>query len=165
MNFTKDDVNQIRIAGLVHDIGKIGIKEEILNKAGGLDNDEWAEIKRHPEAGFRILSTTIEFSEISEFVLQHHERWNGSGYPNGLKGEEIPIEARIIAVADAYDAMTTERTYKNAFSKYEAINELKRCSGTQFDPEIVEAFVNKVIPSNSNFGEGEINETVSKWTF
>ena len=154
MNFIKDDVNQIRIAGMVHDIGKIGIKEEILNKSGSLDNDEWAEIKRHPEAGWRILSATIEFSEVSEFVLRHHERWNGSGYPNGLKGEEIPIEARIIAVADAYDAMTSERTYKNAYSKDEAINELKRCSGTQFDPEIVEAFVNKVIPYNSNFGEG-----------
>lgn len=151
MDFDKDDVNQIRIAGLVHDIGKIGIKENILNKAGRLDNDEWEEMKKHPEAGWRILITTIEFSEISKFVLRHHERWNGSGYPNGLKGEEIPIEARIIAVADAYDAMTSERTYKNAYSKDEAINELTRCSGTHFDPKIVDVFVNQVLPYNSNF--------------
>jgi diguanylate cyclase (GGDEF)-like protein/PAS domain S-box-containing protein len=151
MNFKKDDVNQIRIAGLVHDIGKIGIKEGILNKAGSLDQDEWAEMKRHPEAGWRILSTTIEFSEVSEFVLRHHEKWDGSGYPNRLKGEEIPIEARIIAVADAYDAMTSERSYKSAYGRDEAVYELKRCSGTQFDPEIVEVFVNHVIPNNSNF--------------
>lgn len=153
MNFINDDVNQIRIAGLIHDIGKIGIKEEILNKAGSLDHDEWAAIKKHPEAGWRILSTTTEFSEVSEFVLRHHERWDGSGYPNGLKGEEIPIEARIIAVADAYDAMTSERSYKKACSKDEAITELKRCSGTHFDPQIVAAFVNKVMPHNSNFRE------------
>ncbi|WP_373482650.1 HD domain-containing phosphohydrolase [Acetobacterium sp.] len=157
MNFIKDDVNQIRIAGLVHDIGKIGIKEEILNKAGSLDHDEWAAIKKHPEAGWRILSTTVDFSEVSEFVLRHHEKWDGSGYPNGLKGEEIPIEARIIAVADAYDAMTSERSYKKACSKDEAIDELKRCSGTHFDPEIVAAFVNKVMPQNSNFGKGGNN--------
>ena len=159
MNFIYDDVNQIRIAGLIHDIGKIGIKEEILNKAGSLDNDEWAAIKKHPEAGWRILSTTTEFSEVSEFVLRHHERWDGSGYPNGLKAEEIPIEARIIAVADAYDAMTSERSYKKACSKDEAVSELKRCSGTHFDPEIVETFVNKVMPHNGNFGK--VTKTVA----
>lgn len=145
MDFIKGDVNRIRIAGLVHDIGKIGINEEILNKAGSLDQNEWLSIKKHPEAGWRILSTTNEFSEVAEFVLRHHERWNGSGYPQGLKGSEIPIEARIIAVADAYDAMTSERSYKKAFSKAEANNELKRCAGILFDPVIVEVFVNQVV--------------------
>lgn len=145
MGFTNEAVNRIRIAGLVHDIGKIGINEAILNKAGSLDQNEWAAIKKHPEAGWRILSTTNEFSEVAEFVLRHHERWDGSGYPQGLKGAEIPIEARIIAVADAYDAMTSERSYKKAFSKEEANNELKRCSGNHFDPEIVDVFVNQVI--------------------
>lgn len=145
MGFTKEAVNRIRIAGLVHDIGKIGINEVILNKANSLDHNEWAAIKKHPEAGWRILSTTNEFSEVAEFVLRHHERWDGSGYPQGLKGPEIPIEARIIAVADAYDAMTSERSYKKAFSKEEANNELKRCSGTHFDSEIVDVFVNQVI--------------------
>ena len=145
MGFTKEAVNRIRIAGLVHDIGKIGISEAILNKASNLDHNEWAAIKKHPEAGWRILSTTNEFSEVAEFVLRHHERWDGSGYPQGLKGPEIPIEARIIAVADAYDAMTSERSYKKAFSKEEANNELMSCSGNHFDPEIVDVFVNQVI--------------------
>lgn len=145
MGLDKDDVNQIGIAGLVHDIGKIGIMERILNKVGSLDNDEWAEIKRHPEVGWRILSTTAEFSEVAEFVLHHHEHWDGSGYPNGLKGEEIPIEARIITVADTYDAMTSERSYRNPISKEEAKKEIQRCSGTQFDPKIADLFINDIL--------------------
>lgn len=153
MNFEKDDVNKIRIAGLVHDIGKIGIDEKILNKAGKLNDDEWEQIKKHPEIGWRILSSVNEFSELAQFVLDHQEKWDGSGYPNGLKGEEIPLEARIIAVADAYDAMTGERSYRNAFSTEEAASELMRCSGTQFDPEIVDVFVNQVLSYTSDFGE------------
>ena len=150
MNFSNDEINQIRVAGLVHDIGKIGINEQILNKAGSLDHNEWTAIKKHPEAGWRILSTSNEFSKIAEFVLRHHERWDGSGYPQGLTGAEIPIEARIIAIADTYDAMTSERSYKKAFSRVDAINELKRCSGTNFDPEIVAVFVNQVMANHNN---------------
>ncbi len=146
MNFEKDDINQIRIAGLVHDIGKIGIDEEILNKTEPLNDFEWRELKKHPEAGWRILSSMAEFSEIAKFVLDHHEKFDGTGYPNGLKGEEIPIEARIITVSDSYDAMTSRRSYRDAISKKEAIQEIIRCAGTHFDPEIVNVFVKKVLP-------------------
>jgi len=141
MDFDSDDVEQIRMAGLVHDIGKIGINETILNKTEVLDDNEWISMKRHPEAGWRILNTKVEFSEVAQFAFCHHERFDGKGYPKGLKGEEIPIQARIIAVADAYDAMTSERSYRKAISHEEAIEELKRCSGTHFDPAIVAVFV------------------------
>ena len=145
MNFDKDDVNKIRIAGLMHDIGKIGIDEKILNKPKKLNSDDWTEIKRHSEIGYRILSSVNEFSEIADYVLEHQEYWNGKGYPRGLEGEEISIQARIIAVADAFDAMTTNRTYGKALSEEEAMNEIRRCSGTQFDPTIARVFIEKVL--------------------
>ncbi len=145
LNFDKDDINQIKIAGLMHDIGKMGIDEKILNKEQGLNNDEWNEIKRHPEIGYRILSSVNEFSEIAEYVLEHQERWDGKGYPKGLKGEEISLQARIIAVADAFDAMTSERSYRRALSEEVAINELQKNSGTQFDPNLVCVFIEKVL--------------------
>lgn len=146
MNFNKDAVNQMRIAGLLHDIGKIGVDEKILNKPGRLTSEERVDMERHPEIGWKILSSTTEFSELAQFILNHHERWDGNGYPNGLKGADIQVESRIIGVADAYDAMTSERSYKTGMSRDEAIIELKRCSGSQFDPEIVEVFVNEVLP-------------------
>lgn len=144
MHFTKDAVNQMRIAGLIHDIGKIGIDETILNKSGRLTPEEREDMQRHPEIGWKILSSTNEFSELGQFVLHHHEKWDGSGYPNKIKGEEIPLEARIISVADAYDAMTSERCYQQGMSSVSAVKELQRCSGTQFDPHIVEVFVRLV---------------------
>lgn len=150
MNFNKDNVNQIRIAGLMHDIGKMGIDEKILNKPLSLNSDEWKEIKRHPEIGYRILSSSNEFSEIAEYVLKHHERWDGKGYPRGFKGEEISLQARIIAVADAYDAMTSDRAYRKGFSVEEAINEINKCSGTQFDPYIVKVFSDMVLNQKNN---------------
>jgi len=145
MQFQSEFINQIRIAGLIHDIGKIGIDEKILNKPGTLDDEEWIAMKKHPEAGWRILNSVSEFSELSEFVLSHHERWDGTGYPRGLKGEQIPIEARIIMIADSFDAMTSMRSYRAALSHDEAINELKRYAGIQFDPQIVRLFVEKVL--------------------
>jgi len=145
MNFEKDDISQIRIAGLVHDIGKIGIDENILNKPGKLCNEERNKTEQHPETGWRILNSTTEFSKLSQFILEHHEKWDGSGYPKGLKGEEISIEARIITVADSYDAMTSKRSYRNGISKEEAVKEIKRCSGSQFDPQIAKIFVEKVL--------------------
>ncbi len=145
MGFDEDGINQMRLAGLMHDIGKIGIADNILNKLGKLDAYEYAEIKKHPEIGYRILRSVNEFSEISDFVLQHQEKWDGTGYPQGLKGEKIKIEARMIAVADSYDAMTTQRTYSTARNQKDALNELTRCSGTQFDPGIVKIFVEQVI--------------------
>ena len=116
----------------------------------GLSVDERKDIERHPEIGWRLLSSTNEFSELAQFVLNHHEKWDGSGYPNGVKGLKIPLEARIISVADSYDAMTSKRSYRNGLSKEEAVKELMRCSGTQFDPEIVDMFVNQVL-SDKNF--------------
>ena len=147
LKFEKQEVDQMRVAGLVHDIGKIGIDEKILNKSGKLDIDERKEMERHPEAGWRILSSSSEFAKLAKFILHHHERWDGNGYPNKLIGENIPIESRIITVADAYDAMTSERSYKAAMSHEGAIKELLRCAGTQFDPAIVDVFVNQLVPN------------------
>lgn len=145
MGFETEMVNQIKLAGLVHDIGKIGIDENILNKPGKLNDTEWKEIKRHPEIGYRILNSSPEFMELTAYVLQHHEKWDGQGYPLGLKGKEISVQARIIGVADAYDAMTSYRTYGNELSDEEAIVEIKNASGSQFDPEIAGIFVEKVM--------------------
>jgi diguanylate cyclase (GGDEF)-like protein/PAS domain S-box-containing protein/putative nucleotidyltransferase with HDIG domain len=145
LGFGPDEVNKIRMAGLVHDIGKIGISEKILNKPGKLDNDEYAKIKKHPEAGWRILSSAREFSDLAKEILYHHERWDGRGYPAGLTGADIPVEARIIAVADAYDAMTSARPYRDTLKKQDALAELQKSSGTQFDPDIVAVFLEKVL--------------------
>ncbi|WMJ78892.1 MULTISPECIES: HD domain-containing phosphohydrolase [unclassified Sedimentibacter] len=144
MKFDRDKINQIKIAGLMHDIGKMGIDEKILNKTLRLSDDEQREIKRHPEIGYRILSSSNDFSEIAEYVLKHHERWDGNGYPGGFKGEEISIQSRIIAIADAYDAMTSDRPYRRGMSSEEALKELKRCSGTQFDADITEIFISMI---------------------
>jgi len=145
MNFEKETVYRIKIAGLMHDIGKIGIDDKTLNKPDKLDDDEWVIMKQHPEIGQRILSSASEFSEIGDYIFEHQEKWDGTGYPRGLKGEEILLQARIIAVADSYDAMTSVRNYGKEFSVEEAINEIKRCSGTQFDPTIAKIFVEKVL--------------------
>ncbi|MDD4838268.1 MAG: diguanylate cyclase, partial [Synergistaceae bacterium] len=150
MNMGQEAVKKMKIAGLIHDIGKIGVDERILNKPGSLTFEERGYIERHPEIGWRLLSSTDEFSELAKYVLSHHENWDGTGYPNGIKGEAIPLEARIISVADAYDAMTSVRSYRDKLSKEEAVNELRRCSGTQFDPEIVDVFLNQVL-SEENF--------------
>lgn len=148
MGCSADHIMEIRIAGYIHDIGKIGVQESILNKNGKLSRDEWIEMKRHPEAGSRILSSVAEFKTIARYVLAHHERWDGKGYPHNLKGEMIPMQARIISVADAYDAMTAERTYRSVISKSEAIEEILRNSGSQFDPAVVDAFLQIDIPEN-----------------
>jgi HD-GYP domain-containing protein (c-di-GMP phosphodiesterase class II) len=137
-------ISMLHTAGLLHDIGKIAISEEILNKPGKLAPNEWEEIKRHPDIGYRILGSSYDMLELAECILAHHERWDGLGYPKGLKGLEIPAEARMIAIADAYDAMTSERPYRKPLSKQDALSEIIRCSGSQFDPEIVTVFVEKV---------------------
>lgn len=145
LNLEQDILREIEIAGLLHDIGKIAIDNNLLNKADKLTNSEYEVIKRHPEIGYHILKSADVYSSISDYVLAHHERWDGKGYPRGIKGEEIPLVARIITVADAYEAMTVERTYKKQFSKAEALDELRNCAGTQFDPDIIQIFCENVI--------------------
>lgn len=144
MKLDQDEINQIRTAGLIHDIGKMGIDEKILNKTGALSDEEWQEIKRHPEIGYRILSSVNEFSEMANCILEHHERWDGHGYPKGLKGEEISLQGRIVAVADSFDAMTSDRAYRKALAYDEAITEIKRCAGTHFDPLVAKMLVEVV---------------------
>lgn len=145
LGLPKNDVEQMAIAGLMHDIGKIGIPDAVLNKPGGLSAEEWDELKRHSEIGYRILSSVVEFSEIAEFVLSHHERWDGNGYPQGLAGSEIPLMARVIALADAFDAMMSDRPYREGLSESAAIVELRECAGTQFDPDLAKLLVEQVL--------------------
>lgn len=145
LGFGMESINQIKLAGLRHDIGEIAIDNAILTKTEKLTEDEWTEIKRHPEIGYHILRSVNELAEIAKFVLEHHERWDGEGYPKGLKKEEITLQGRIIAVADAYCTMISNRPFRQAFTEAEAINELKRCSGTQFDANIVHLFVEEVL--------------------
>lgn len=135
------EINELKTIGLLHDVGKIAIDENILNKEGRLTPDEYFEMQKHPEIGYRILSTVNEMSEIAEYVLAHHESYDGNGYPKGLKGEEIPYLARIITIVDAFDAMTSDRTYRKAMTYEEAYRELRRVSDVQFDGAIVEVFI------------------------
>ncbi len=149
MGFDSDTVSRIRIAGLMHDIGKIGIAESILNKPEALDAAESEEMKKHPEIGYRILLSVPEFSEVAESILAHHERWDGKGYPRGLKGEEIPLQARIITVADTFEAMTSDRTYRKALTREDAIAVLQEITGTQLDPKIAAAFIGLLRHTNT----------------
>jgi HD-GYP domain-containing protein (c-di-GMP phosphodiesterase class II) len=125
----------------LHDVGKIGISDTILLKPGPLTEDEWVEMRRHPVLGYQLLSAVPFLKEASVLVLNHHERFDGSGYPAGLTGEAIPLPARIFAVVDAYDALTSDRPYREARPQEEAVAELRRGAGTYFDPRVVEAFV------------------------
>lgn len=147
MGLDMTEINKIKVAGLMHDIGKIGISDHILNKIGELTNDEWEEVKRHSEVGYRILSSANEFSEIADYILSHHERWDGNGYPRGLKGEQIHLYSRIISIADSFDAMTSERTYRSALNIHDAIEEIRRNAGTQFDPNIAQVFIDALLES------------------
>jgi len=142
MGLPDAQVEEISLAALLHDIGTIGLSEGVLSKSGELNDAEWAEIRRHPEVGARILSTA-DLDAISEWVLAHHERLDGGGYPRGLRDGQIPLEAQIVAVADAYAAMTADRSYRRGIAPEEAIEELRANAGSQFLPEVVEAFVRR----------------------
>jgi HD-GYP domain-containing protein (c-di-GMP phosphodiesterase class II) len=125
---------------VLHDLGKLGVTDAILHKPGALDEGEWREIQRHPEVGARILEHA-GLHDIAAWVIAHHERVDGCGYPRRVAGEEIPVEARILAVADAYEAMIADRPYRDGLQPESAREELIRCAGTQFDPAVVEAFL------------------------
>ncbi|MFW5980885.1 MAG: HD domain-containing phosphohydrolase [Halanaerobiaceae bacterium] len=141
LNLPPSELDRLSLLATLHDIGKTLIPEDILNKKGKLNQEEWEVMTRHPETGNHIASSTREFAHVAEGILAHHERWDGTGYPRGLKEEEIPLLARIISIVDAYDVMTNGRPYKEPMSKEEALKELKRCAGSQFDPELVEKFI------------------------
>lgn len=143
LQLSRSEMDELELLATLHDIGKLGIDGHILNKAGKLTDAEWTEMNKHPEIGFRIAMSIPELMPIAESILCHHERWDGTGYPNGLKGESIPLLSRILAVIDAYDAMTTDRIYQQAISKEAAIDEIKRNAGTQFDPNIVRIFLDE----------------------
>lgn len=141
LGYTEDDLNNVHVIALLHDIGKIGIPDSVLNKAARLSDEEYEIMKQHVDIGNRILHDNTVIENVSLGVKYHHERYDGSGYTEGLKGEEIPEVARIICLADAYDAMTSDRVYRPRLTDEQAINELISNSGTQFDPDMVKAFV------------------------
>ncbi len=136
-----ESVQNIKTASILHDIGKIGINDSILNKATRLSQEEFHEIMRHPSIGADIISKVDFLKDITTIVKHHHERFDGKGYPDGLHGDEIPIEAAILTIADSYDAMTSDRPYRKALTQEEAFEELKRNAGTQFHPQLVETFI------------------------
>ncbi len=133
--------NKLELLAALHDIGKMAIPSKILAKPGKLNDEEWGEIRKHPEVGFRIAQATSELRPIAKYILSHHERWDGKGYPQGLIGESIPLLSRILAIVDAFDAMTNTRTYRPALTKEEAMEEIRKNAGTQFDPTITQLFV------------------------
>lgn len=145
MHLSDVDVSTLNLVGFLHDIGKIAIEEGILNKPGKLSELEFEAIKQHPEIGCRIIRSSYEISEVAEAILSHHEKWDGTGYPKGLIGDETPRFARIICIADSFDAMTSERIYREIWSNEKAAEEIRRCAGTQFDPEIARIFVEDVL--------------------
>jgi diguanylate cyclase (GGDEF)-like protein len=145
MNLTYSEVLELELAGRMHDIGKITIPDHILKKPGKLTEDEWQVMKSHTTNGYQILRSADKYTRLADYALTHHERWDGKGYPKGLKQEEIPFFSRIIGICDAYEAMTSDRPYRKAMSKEYAISELKNCSGLQFDPHLVKIFIEEVL--------------------
>mgnify|MGYP003585042145 CR=1 FL=1 len=141
MEIAADKLPAIELFAQYHDIGKVGIPDRILNKEGCLAPEEEAEIHRHSEIGYRIAAATKELAPIASWILLHHERWDGKGYPLGVAGEEIPLECRILAVADSFDAMISDRPYRKALTRTQALSEVRRNSGSQFDPDVVQVFV------------------------
>lgn len=137
INLSLKDIDDLYLLAMLHDIGKIGVDDRILNKPGCLTDDEWVKMKQHPEIGYRIAMSSPQLQSIAEYILHHHEWWDGTGYPAGLKENEIPLVSRILSVVDAYDAMTKDRVYRAALDRDEAIKELKLYAGRQFDPDIV----------------------------
>lgn len=131
----------LRLGGSLHDVGKIAVPADVLRKAGALTEDELAQVRRHPVTGANMIQDFADFQFALPYVLHHHERWDGRGYPHRLRGERIPLEARLLSVADAFDAMVSTRSYRPALTVEQALAELERCAGSQFDPGLAELFV------------------------
>jgi diguanylate cyclase (GGDEF)-like protein len=148
MHINEDDIRELKIAGELHDIGNIAVDDSVLSKSGPLSQSEWLQIQKHPETGFRLLSTYAEYHNIATYVHAHHERWDGTGYPMGIKGNEIPLKARILFLASAYIAMISDSLYKEALTPEQAIVEINKYSGTQFDPTVVKIFIEEVLQSD-----------------
>ena len=161
IGLTDMQISDLQLLCLLHDIGKIGVPLDILNKPGRLTESEWRALKQHTTKGYEIAMSSRDMEYIADMILHHHERWDGFGYPAGLKGENIPILSRVIAVVDAYDAMTNDRAYRKAMPVPAAIKELRRCAGTQFDPEIVEEFI-AMLGREDAESEGETDPGVIK---
>ena len=149
----KEQVSVLRLSALLHDVGKLSVPPAVLLKRGPLDENERGQVRRHPGAGVRMLRSLGAPREILPAVLHHHERWDGAGYPGGRSGDRIPLDARILAIADSFDAMTSMRPYKTARQVEDALDELERCAGSQFDPELVGIF-------RAAWGEGELDALV-----
>ncbi len=152
-------IERVRLAGILHDVGKIAVPDGVLNKPGKLDDDEYEQMKKHPEVGALIVDGA-DLKDVASWVIAHHERPDGRGYPFGLSGEEIPLEARILAVADAYEAMTVDRVYRGALPVEEAREELRRCAGSQFDPRVVEVFLEALERDDTRLGIDALAERV-----
>jgi HD-GYP domain-containing protein (c-di-GMP phosphodiesterase class II) len=154
LDLSTNEVSRIEMAGLVHDLGKISIEDSIIKKNDKLTSDEYNIIKGHPETAYHLLRNIKSFEKSAEYVLCHHERFSGGGYPNNISHENIPLGARILTVADSYDAMTSDRLYRSAMTPRKAVDELIKNSGTQFDPVVVEAFI-EILKNNYDYTEGE----------
>jgi response regulator RpfG family c-di-GMP phosphodiesterase len=141
VGLSNSEQDRLYLLTQMHDIGKIAVSEEILNKPDKLNEEEWEIIKKHTETGFRITSNFENFAHISHEILHHHERWDGSGYPESLAGEDIPLLSRMLTIIDSYDVMISGRPYKEAVTEKEAESELRFCAGSQFDPELVDKFI------------------------
>jgi HD-GYP domain-containing protein (c-di-GMP phosphodiesterase class II) len=141
IGLSNEEINDIRIGSLLHDIGKIGVPDRVLLKAGPLDDDDFRIMRKHPEYALEMLGTIPNFSPVLEIPYYHHEKWDGSGYPHGLSGEQIPLPARIFAVIDVYDALCSDRPYRPAWHKEEALEYIQHESGRHFDPHVVTAFM------------------------
>jgi putative nucleotidyltransferase with HDIG domain len=141
LGWNEPQLETLRIGGALHDVGKLSIPSRVLYKPGPLTPGELVEMREHPAAGARLIEPIASARCALPYVLHHHERWDGAGYPHGLVGPKIPIEARVLAVADAYDAMTSHRPYRRAFGEERALGEIDRCAGSQFDPDVARAFL------------------------
>jgi len=146
LNLDNEKIKELILSSSLHDIGLLCIPDKILRKKSELNNDEWEKAKTHPEIGYRIARASDKYTHIAENILYHHENWDGSGYPSGLKNTEIPLFSRIIRIVDAYNSMVNKEIYREKLSPAKAIEELKKNAGTEFDPELVNIFINQVYP-------------------